>query len=35
LLFELAFECGAVGLGGAASEIFYEVSRHSSMVTQG
>ena len=28
LLFELAFESGAVGLGGATAEVFYKESSH-------
>jgi len=34
MLFELAFESGAVGLRGPASEVFYIVGRHFSMVAQ-
>jgi len=34
-LLELAFESGSVGLRGAASEVFYVVSRHVSMLAHG
>ena len=32
--FELAFESGAVGLGGAAAEVFHVVSGHTTIVAQ-
>lgn len=34
MLFELAFESGAVCLGGTAPKVLYVVSRHNPMVTQ-